>query len=207
MSLTKFYQFLVLPFCTFCLISCNKETERPEASISYFTINDTTSILPNADLSIKTGCQEYKIRPKSEPDGASIFVAINDNAFSPFQNPILLHDSINKISAYVIHPGYKKSEVVRLNIKFESDVFTGTTAIFPNPATDYLTFRTENSYRGGTKLSLLDLQGRIQYTTETEKIDEIMEIRIDLSSFNEGVYLYTFEYGACEQIGKIIVVR
>lgn len=207
MYIPKSYHFFTLLLCSFCFKSCNKETEKPTASIPYFTLNDSTLILPNAALRIESGCKEYNIQPRSEPEGASIFVAINDNNFSALQNPIILQDSIHKISAYAIHPGYEKSAVVSLNINFEPNVFTGTTTLFPNPASDHVTFRTENPYRGLTKLTFLDIYGSVHHTSETEKVNDTMELTVDVSDFPAGLLIYKLEYEACELNGKLIIDR
>lgn len=98
----------------------------------------------------------------------------------------MLHDSIEKVSAYAIHPDFRRSEIACLNLNYKSNIFAGSTFLYPNPASDHATLKMENSYRGLIRFNLMDSLGRIQYQTEAEKLNDTLEIEIDVSDITQG---------------------
>lgn len=203
----KIFFQLILLLCFVCFFSCNKEVEKPQANISHFTLNETDSILPNTAVYIQAGCREYNLSAKPYPNDATMLISINGAAFSSLGNSIVLHDSIYKISAYATHLDFEKSAVVSLDIAYKSNNFSGATALYPNPASDYTNLRIKNNYRGPITLSILDVWGNSQSKTEVEKTKDLLEVRIDLGNFKAGLYVYKLSYSDCAVTGKFIVER
>ena len=77
--------------------------------------------------------------------------------------------------------------------------------IYPNPASDYISFETRLSTAGDIKFDIIDIKGEVVYTSEEIKgfVGEFNK-HIDLSKYEVGTYLLKFKIDNNYYLKKII---
>jgi len=88
----------------------------------------------------------------------------------------------------------------------KSDLMIGNElelAIFPNPATDYLTI-VAGDINGVATVSIMDISSRL---VKTEKVNANAELSIDVSTLPEGMYIITINDGVNFMTEKLMFVR
>jgi hypothetical protein len=76
-----------------------------------------------------------------------------------------------------------------------------THKVFPNPARDVITFRTENNEPGTGSVTIYNLLGGTVLSVKTQPVQTI----VDVSSLSAGVYTYVIETGKEAFKGKMII--
>lgn len=70
----------------------------------------------------------------------------------------------------------------------------GTINIYPNPAKGTLFVAVNNIDAGELRIELLDITGRVVYNEEHEQKKESFISKIDISAFDEGIYVVRVRY-------------
>lgn len=78
--------------------------------------------------------------------------------------------------------------------------------VFPNPTTGHLTVRLVAGEAEQIKLTLIDLQGRVQVLTEAG-VFNAGELELDLSAWAQGLYFLKMETNGTVQTEKLILMR
>jgi hypothetical protein len=79
-----------------------------------------------------------------------------------------------------------------------------TVQVMPNPATDDLTVRFNNSSEQRTTISLTDISGRTVHTEEGEYMGDIRR-NIDVSNLAPGVYMLSVSTSAWSKVERVVV--
>lgn len=77
--------------------------------------------------------------------------------------------------------------------------------LYPNPATDYITFELQNGYQKGMSLQVISFLGKKMY--ETQNLPQ--KFTLDLAEFTRGLYMYhlTDATGKMIKTGKFQVTK
>ena len=198
------YTSLLLVTIAILFFSCSDDSDNSVTPSPYFILNEVDTLVSNNSLYIETACSIYTILPVSVTTTGTVFISVNNGQYQAGEAPIVLNDSIKKISAYEAHPDFEQSPVVTLDIRYKS-ISWGATTLYPNPTSDSITLKMENNIRGTLLLTVFNAYGNTMSITQADKTSEILEVSLDVRDFEEGVYIYKVAYGNCEIIGKFIV--
>ncbi|HEC44730.1 MAG TPA: T9SS type A sorting domain-containing protein [Bacteroides sp.] len=76
--------------------------------------------------------------------------------------------------------------------------------VYPNPAGDYLNIKSKNRTVSGYTVELLDLSGKLIRRKQVD--NQRAEVRMQVSSFQNGFYLLRITYGDSVTIKKLIIL-
>ena len=106
------------------------------------------------------------------------------------------------------HPGYYSTKFTFLTgtstgiQHFElSDMIT---AIYPNPATDFVYADVKPSVREDFQIAIRDINGKVVYT-ENKSWSAVIRIAIDVSDFQKGFYVLELKNGNKISAAKFVV--
>jgi Secretion system C-terminal sorting domain len=74
----------------------------------------------------------------------------------------------------------------------------------PNPTTDFTSIKFESAENGLFLLNITNAVGQLLFSEMIEKADEVLEKRIDLSPYPQGIYLISLEKNGAKT-GKLVV--
>ncbi len=77
--------------------------------------------------------------------------------------------------------------------------------VYPNPASDILTFDFQDAVQESTTIQILDVMGRTVYEMEIAEITSDSRIKTDVSELPSGIYNYFIKSGEKRKSGKLII--
>jgi hypothetical protein len=86
----------------------------------------------------------------------------------------------------------------------EFEVPTSSLSVFPNPATERITLTTELGQTQTVSITITDINGRLVFEKRSQSSGLLSE-EIDVSGFNQGVYLLHLTVDGKKESRKIMV--
>ncbi len=75
----------------------------------------------------------------------------------------------------------------------------------PNPSRDFINIQYQNDSKSPLKIKIYDLKGQLITEEEKTVIDQQMNIQMDLSKLQKGVYFLHLEQGKKSEVRKIVI--
>ncbi len=76
--------------------------------------------------------------------------------------------------------------------------------IYPNPSTELVYVRFENSYQGKYQIAVIDLLGSVRLQSQVEIAGTGQEVRLELSNLPAGLYMLRLEHAQGSHVAAII---
>ena len=165
--------------------TCNVQVE-------YSTNASATLVVENAGIVIGT----FNLASSAGAAAFTSYMNINCTADRMYSIRVVVTSGSVTIRNIIVGSGAKSAEV---NQNIGSDL---SVAVYPNPATDYITIDLKNIRNQTSIVRLTDLTGKVVYQNE---VSETSNLIISTSGISKGVYILniTNELKNCNQ--KIIV--
>ena len=74
----------------------------------------------------------------------------------------------------------------------ENKLASDNVHVYPNPAKEYVTVDFANSYSGDIRMEITNVSGQVIYNHEVRKNGQFMNMSIDISPFENGIYMINF---------------
>lgn len=180
-------------------------------SIIMANINDTSNYIVYAPCISKDGLELYYTRLLKTGTQTEIVVSVRTNTISPFTTPAVLVSSPSiapegpTLTSDKSKMYYHKKSGSLYKLFYQKRIITTTINelvanqyfnIYPNPTTNFITIQTEHSAEN-VGIELYSTFGELLMISKYKKT-------IDISNFEDGVYILKVRQGSQTKIKKII---
>jgi hypothetical protein len=106
------------------------------------------------------------------------------------------------------NPARYQNARMATEIQEESFQIDEAFSVFPNPATDQVTFRYFVQDRTPVRISIVNLNGQVvSVPLDTESEYGIHEVKFDVSNLPAGIYIYTLETNKGKETKRLVVIK